>query len=222
MRLCNNKNVSFLLLVNLLLYYHWHAKKYMDLKSKGDMYQMKLSEKTLSSELLYEGKIINLYRDTVELENHTNAMREVVHHPGGVSIVALTEDEQVYMVRQFRYPYHKVILEIPAGKLSPGEDPLECGKRELEEETGMTAKQYENLGDFYPSVGYVDEVIYCYLATGLTSTQQHLDEDEFLDVELIPLKTLYQMILSGEIQDGKTQSAILKVYCKRYGNSRID
>lgn len=177
---------------------------------------MKLYETTKSSETLYEGKIIHLKKDTVELEDGSLALREVVHHPGGVCIIALTEDEQVYMVRQFRYPFHKVILEAPAGKLTPGEDPLECGKRELEEETGMTARHYENLGEFYPTVGYVDEIIYCYLATGLEKTQQHLDPDEFLDVELIPLKQLYQMIMNGEIKDGKTQAAILKLYCKRY------
>lgn len=178
---------------------------------------MRLYEKTLSSEVLYEGKIIHLLKDTVELENGRTALREVVTHPGGVAIVALTDKEEVYMVRQFRYPYHTVLLELPAGKLSPGEDPLECGKRELEEETGMTAAQYEDLGKFYPTVGYVDEVIHSYLATGLTPTRQHLDEDEFLDVELIPLKTLYEMVLRGEILDGKTQAAILKVYCKLHG-----
>ena len=175
---------------------------------------VKLEEKTLSSEVLYDGKIICLKKDTVELENGKTALREVISHPGGVCIVALTPENEVYMVRQFRYPYHQVLLELPAGKLAPGEDPLECGKRELEEETGLTAASYENLGEFYPSVGYVDEVIHTYLATGLKKTKQHLDEDEFLDVERYPLETLYQMVMAGKIKDGKTQTAILKVYSK--------
>lgn len=175
---------------------------------------MRLEEKTLSSETLYDGKIICLKKDTVELENGKTAIREVISHPGGVCILALTPENEVFVVRQFRYPYHQILLELPAGKLSPGEDPLECGKRELEEETGMTADSYEFLGEFYPSVGYVDEIIYIYLATGLKQTAQHLDEDEFLDVECYPLETLYEMVMDGKIKDGKTQTAILKVYSK--------
>lgn len=181
---------------------------------------MKLHEETVSSEVLYDGKIICVKKDKARLENGRIVTRELVSHPGGVCIVALNDQDQVYMVRQFRYPYHRVLLELPAGKLEPGEDPLECGKRELEEETGMTAASYENLGDFYPTVGYVDEVLYTYLATGLTKTAQHLDENEFLDVELIPLEKLYRMVMNGEIQDGKTQTAILKTYCRRKGESR--
>lgn len=181
---------------------------------KGSEIFMRLYEETVGTEVLYHGKIIDLKRDTVKLENGQTALREMVHHSGGVSIVAVTEDEKVYMVRQFRYPYHSVLLEIPAGKLNPGEDPLECGKRELEEETGMNAAHYESLGHFYPTVAYVDEVIHLYLATGLTQSKQHLDEDEFLDVELISLEELYQMVLRNEIPDGKTQAAILKTYCK--------
>lgn len=179
--------------------------------------QMELTEKTLSSELLYDGKIIKLYHDKVLLENNKTAMREVVMHPGGVCIVALTQDDEVYMVRQYRYPFHKVILELPAGKLEYGEEPILCGIRELEEEVGMKAKSYVDLGEFYPTVGYVDEVIYNFLATDLVPTTQNLDEDEFLDVELIPLETLHEMVLSGEIKDGKTQVNILKVYEIRKG-----
>lgn len=179
---------------------------------------MKLYEKKLSGELLYEGAIISLRKDTVELEDGKTAYRELINHPGGVCIVALTPEEEVYMVKQFRYPFQTVLLELPAGKLSYGEDPLECGKRELEEEVGMTAEHYVDLGKFYPTVGYVDEVISMYLATGLACTHQHLDEDEFLDVEKYPLEQLYQMVMNGEIRDGKTQTAILKAYCLLHGN----
>lgn len=173
---------------------------------------LRLFEETKTTETLYKGRIINLVKDTVKLENGELAVREVVEHPGGVGILALTPDKKVYMVRQFRYPFHRVLLEIPAGKLTLGEDPLECGKRELEEEIGMKAAHYRDLGQFYPTVGYVDEIIYTYLATDLTESVQNLDEDEFLDVELIPLDELVEQVLSGEIQDGKTQTAILKVH----------
>ncbi|MGI5959665.1 MAG: NUDIX domain-containing protein [Massiliimalia sp.] len=189
-------------------------------EEKGGMGTMRLQEETVSSETLYDGKIICVKKDQARLENGKITTRELVCHPGGVCIVALTDQEEVYMVRQFRYPYHRVLLELPAGKLNRGEDPLECGKRELEEETGMTARHYENLGDFYPTVGYVDEILYTYLATGLEKTYQHLDENEFLDVELIPLKELYRMVMNGEIQDGKTQTAILKTYCRLHGEQK--
>lgn len=181
---------------------------------------MKLYEKTLSSELLYEGAIISLKKDTVELENGMTAYRELIQHPGGVCIVALTPEEEVYMVKQFRYPFQTVLLELPAGKLTPGEDPLTCGKRELEEEIGMTAAHYVDLGKFYPTVGYLDEVISMYLATDLTATHQHLDEDEFLDVEKYPLKDLYRMVMADEIRDGKTQTAILKTYALLHGENK--
>lgn len=175
---------------------------------------MELSEKKISSEEIFKGKVISLYKDTVLLPNGNEATRELVKHNGGVCIVALTENEEVYVVEQFRYPFNKVILEIPAGKIDVNEDPLVCGKRELEEETGLIAQHYENLGDFYPTVGYTSEIIYTYMATNLSLAKQNLDEDEFLNVKKIPLKDLYTMVMNGEIQDGKTQTAILKTWCK--------
>lgn len=174
-------------------------------------------EELLGSKPLYDGRILSLRLDTVRLENGEEAAREVIHHSGGVSVLALTEDERVYMVRQFRYPYSRLLLETPAGKLNEGEDPLTCGKRELQEETGMIADRYEDLGKVYPTVAYVDEIIHCYLATGLHPGAQHLDEDEFLDVELIPLQTLYEMVLNNEICDSKTQVMVLKAYARLHG-----
>ena len=171
-----------------------------------------LHEQTLSSERLFEGKIINLRRDAVLLENGARAIREVVEHPGGVCMVALTETREVLLVRQLRYPYGEVLTELPAGKLSPGEDPLEAGKRELLEETGAVAARIVDLGKLYPSPGYLNEVIHTYLATGLTFTEQHLDEDEFLDVERVPLEAAVDRVLRGEIRDAKTQAALLKVH----------
>lgn len=172
---------------------------------------MDLTEKTINQKLLYRGKIVSLRVDDVQLPNHRLAKREVVEHPGGVTIAALTEKEELLFVRQYRYAYGQVLLEIPAGKLEPGEDPLEAGKRELQEETGARAAHYRSLGCQYPSPGYCNEVLHLYLATGLTFGDAHPDDDEFLCVEKIPLDQAVKMVLAGEIPDGKTQTIILKI-----------
>lgn len=172
---------------------------------------MELTEKTLSEEYIYQGRIIKVRRDEVELPNGHKSVREVVEHSGGVCVLPLTDKEEVIFVRQFRYPYKEVILEIPAGKRDHGEEsPLECGKRELAEETGAKAAKYTNLGELYPSPGYCGEVIYMFLATGLTFGDTNPDEDEFLNVEKIPFDKALDMVLSGEIKDSKTQCALLK------------
>lgn len=176
---------------------------------------MKLTEKTLSKEYKFKGKIINLRVDTAELPDGNTATREVIEHKGGVCVLPLTDNGEVIMVEQFRYPYGEVVLEIPAGKRnSYDEDPLECGKRELKEETGATAKHYTYLGELYPSPGYCGEIIYMYLATGLSFGQTHLDEDEFINTKKIPLETVVKMVQDGEIKDSKTQTAVLKTYLK--------
>ena len=144
---------------------------------------MKLEEKTVNKNYIYQGRILNLRRDDAVLPNGKPCVREVVEHAGGVTVAALTDDNELIFVRQFRYPYMKVLLELPAGKLEKGEDPLESGKRELLEETGCTAEEYISLGEFYPSCGYTDEVIYLYLAKGLKYGEQKLDEGEFLNIE---------------------------------------
>ena len=176
---------------------------------------MKLYEEPLSREVLYEGRILDLYRDQVRLENGRTAVREVVHHPGGVTVLALTEREEVFVVRQFRYPFAQVLTELPAGKLEAGEDPLAAAQRELEEEVGVRAAHWEDLGKLYPTVAYDDEVIHMYLATGLSRTQRHLDEDEFLVAEPVPVQELAGQVLRGEIRDAKTQAAVLKYWCRR-------
>lgn len=178
---------------------------------------MNLNEQPLSADYEYRGRIINLRVDTALLPNGSSATREVVEHPGGVCVAALTEDGCLLFVRQFRYPYQKVLLELPAGKLDPGEDPLEAGKRELREETGAEAARYESLGELYPSPGYCGEIIHLYAATGLTFGQMSPDEDEFLEVEKIPLEEAARMVLDNEIADAKTQAAVLKVYCREKG-----
>lgn len=173
---------------------------------------MELFEKQLSSEYKYEGKIINLRRDIALLPDGNEAPREVVEHKGGVCVAALTDEDEVLFVRQFRYPYNEIVLEIPAGKRdSLDEDPYACGIRELSEETGATAETFISLGRLYPSPGYCDEIIWMYAAKGLSFGNQHTDEDEFLEVERIPLERAADMVLSGEIADAKTQAAILKL-----------
>ena len=173
-----------------------------------------LREEPLEQTYRYKGKIINLRVDQARLPNGRTASREVVEHPGGVCIAALTEQNELLFVRQFRYPYGEVLLELPAGKLDAGEDPLEAGKRELKEETGAAARDYTDLGKLYPSPGYCGEVIHMYMATGLSYGEMNPDEDEFLEVEKIPLKKAAQMVLDNEIRDAKTQAAVLKVYVK--------
>lgn len=172
---------------------------------------MDLQEKVLKSDYIYRGKIISLRRDTVELPNGRQSAREIVEHPGGVCIAPLTDEGDLLFVRQYRSPYRRVLLELPAGKITPGEEPFECGKRELLEETGAAAREYQSLGKMFPSVGYTDEVIYMYLARGLTFGRQHPDEDEFLSLERIPLGEAVRMVLNDEIEDAKTQIAILKL-----------
>ena len=172
---------------------------------------MDTREVTVLKNTIYQGKILNLRVDVAGLPNGKEAPREFVEHNGGVTVAALTDDAKLIFVRQFRYPYMEEVLELPAGKLEKGEDPLEAGKRELREEAGVTAEQYINLGEFYPSPGYTNEIIYLYGARNLTQVEQELDEDEFLNVEYIPLDKAVDMVLSNEIKDGKTQAAVLKL-----------
>ena len=155
--------------------------------------------------------MVRLTLDKVELENGRSAMREVVHHRGGACIAALTEKDELYLVRQYRYALGQELWELPAGKLEEGEDPFEAAKRELEEECGLKADQYIDLHPFYPTVGYCSEVIYTWLARGLHPVPMHLDEDEFLTPTKMPLEEVCRMVLDGEIRDGKTVAAVLKI-----------
>lgn len=173
---------------------------------------MNLEEKTINSETVYKGRIITLKKDVALLPDGIQAGREYIEHPGGVCVVPLTDKGEVLMVRQFRYPYKGVVLEIPAGKKDPGEDPFTTGKRELKEETGAVAQDYIELGELYPSPGYCGEIIWMYGAKNLSYGEVDPDEDEFLEVEKVPLKTAVDMIMKGEIKDAKTQAAILKVH----------
>ena len=173
-----------------------------------------LHETKLSSELIYDGKVVHLYRDAVRLPNGHESIREVVRHVGAVCVLPLFEDGSVLVERQFRYPHDRVLWEIPAGKLdSKAEAHLAAVKRELYEETGYTADKFTSLGLLYTTPAFVDEVIEMYLAEGLHTENdgQHLDEDEFLTVEKLHIDTLCDMVMRGEIPDAKTQVAVLKV-----------
>ncbi|MEE1012721.1 MAG: NUDIX hydrolase [Clostridia bacterium] len=171
---------------------------------------MIFEEKTVSSEEIFRGKIIDLKVDQVAMPDGSLARRELVHHPGGVGVVAVTEDKQVILVKQYRKPIETAIYEIPAGKLDPGEDHRTCGIRELEEETGLKAENFTYLGFIYPSPGFTDERTYMYLATGLTQGETHPDPDEYLDIVQLPLDRVAAMIMDNEISDAKTVAGILK------------
>ncbi len=172
---------------------------------------MELFEKTVEKNYIYKGKIINVRCDKAELPTGKPCTREVVEHNGGVCVAALTDSNELMFVRQFRYPYMEVILELPAGKLEKGEDPFEAGKRELREETGCVAENYADLGKFYPTPGYCGEIIHLYAGWNLKECDMNLDEDEFLEVEKIPLDKAVDMVLNGEIRDGKTQALVMRV-----------
>ena len=170
-----------------------------------------LEEKFVSREHIFDGKILKVVKDTINLPNGEEAFREMCLHVGGVCVLPLLSDGRVIMERQYRYPHGRVFLEIPAGKLNyKGEDPLSAGARELEEETGATAGKYTFLGELDSTPALIDEKIYMFLAEDISFGERHLDDDEFLDVEYIPLTKLFDMVMSGEIKDAKTQVAILK------------
>ena len=171
---------------------------------------MELFEKKLNSRQIFDGVVVKLFVDDVELPNGKKSIREIVRHPGAVCVIPVDEDENVIMIKQFRYPFSEVLLEVPAGKLEPNEDPLEAVKRELEEESGVNAESVEYIGTMYTTVAILDEKIHMYLATGLTYKNAHPDDGEFLEVVKIPLKTLVEMVMDGKIPDSKTQIAILK------------
>ncbi len=172
---------------------------------------MNLIEKQTASELLYDGKIVHLYRDTVCLPDGASAVREYVKHIGAVCVVPLTDDGEVILERQYRYAVGQVLTEIPAGKLDyPDEDRAEAALRELREETGAIPRELIDLGDFYGSPAIMGERIRMYLARGLTFTERSPDEGEFLEVIRMPLSDAVRAVMNGEIPDGKTQCAILR------------
>lgn len=169
---------------------------------------MKLKETRLGSQEKYAGRIVRLRVDEVELPNGKSGQREVVEHGDAVAIVALDEQQRIMLIKQYRYATDQLLLEIPAGLMEPGEEPLSAAQRELEEETGYCAAQWEELSCFYSSPGFCDERIYLFLATGLYPGTKNPDEDEFIEPASFPLAVAAQMMQRGELHDGKTITGI--------------
>lgn len=168
-----------------------------------------LTEHTLSSEVIYDGKLLYVLRDKVRLPDGGTADREYIRHPGAVAIIALLDNGELVMERQFRYPLGRDMIELPAGKIDPGEPPLETARRELLEETGYTASEWRHLATMHLAIGYSNEHIEIFLARGLTQKQAKLDDEEFLEVFTLPLSRAFEWIREGKITDAKTLSGLL-------------
>ena len=179
---------------------------------------MDYTEKPLRRVNAYKGVVVDVTADLVTLPNGATSIREVVHHPGGVCVAAVDEHGDVALVRQYRYPFQTHLLELPAGKLEPGEEPFAAVQRELGEETGLVAENWKDLGFIYVSPGIATEKLYLYLATDLRQGQAHPDPNEFLDVERMPLRELADMVLAGRIRDAKTVAGVLKAAAFLAGN----
>ena len=174
------------------------------------MEPMNLTEITLEREDVFKGRIFSVHVDKVRLPNGETSTREVIEHGGGAAILALDENDNVLVVTQYRYTFGRTLLELPAGKLEPGEDPAVTALRELKEETGAVPDTFEPLGRIFPSPGCYSERLYLYLARGLRMEEQKLDHNEFLNVERVPFQEMVNRCLSGEIEDAKTVVAVLK------------
>ncbi len=171
---------------------------------------MEYTETRIGGESKYKGIIVEVTLDDAALHTGAKVKREVVHHPGGVTVLPVDEEGNCYMVRQFRYPFGRMMLEAPAGKLEYGEDPLACAVRELSEETGFAADEMIYLGGLCTSPGYSTEVLHLYLALGLHAGESHPDENEFLNVEKHSLQSLLDQVMANQLNDGKTVTALLK------------
>ena len=171
---------------------------------------MDFTEKTLTSEYVFKGKVIDVRRDDIEVSNGHKSVREVVEHSGGVTMLAVKDNGNVLFVKQFRYPIKEVSIELPAGKLEIGENPDLAAKRELEEETGYISDNWVKLGYIYTSVGFCDEKLHLYLAKDLKYKKQNPDEDEIIECEEYPLSKVMEMIDNGVINDAKSICTILR------------
>jgi ADP-ribose pyrophosphatase len=173
-------------------------------KTMQEAYNMDLTETTIASRDIFEGRIIKVRVDTVKLPDGGSSTREVVEHSGAVGVVAIDADDHIILVRQFRKPIDKIMLEIPAGTLFPEEEPLFCAQRELREETGFRADRWEKILSYYSTPGFCNEHLHLFLAHDLTAGDCETDEDEFVEAIRIPLAEAYQLIYEGEIADGKS------------------
>lgn len=181
-----------------------------------------LLEKPLNSKHVFDGKLLQVYYDEVELPDNTTSSREWIKHPGASAVVPVFEDGTIMLVKQFRYPPRKIFIEVPAGKIDPGETPHSSAKRELLEESGLSCEHLENAGSFYPAIGYADEIIHVFVGWGLTENKQNVDDDEFLLNYRIHLSEALNMIGSGEISDGKTICALTQAWMWWQKNKPFD
>jgi len=170
----------------------------------------KLIERKIDSEYVFDGVLLKVYRDHALLPSGESSVREWIRHPGASAILPVFENGDVMLIKQFRYPMSQIFYEVPAGKIDLGEDPLQTGVRELKEEAGLSATNWNYLGLFYPSIGYTDEVIHLYLATDLEHHENNTDDDEFVIPERLPLEEAVDMVHRGDITDGKTIITILR------------
>lgn len=171
---------------------------------------MDCKETTKKENLIYKGRILNLYNDDVILADGSESAREYVHHNGGSGVLAVDREGYAYLVEQFRYPYRELLLEIPAGKTDKGESAYDCAVRELKEEVGLTAKSLDDLGLIYPSPGYTDEPLHIFIATDFEVGDNRLDEHELLNVKKIKFTDALAMVERNEIKDAKTVVSILR------------
>lgn len=182
-----------------------------------------LIEKEKSSKQVYDGNLLKVFYDEVTLPDQTSSSREWIKHPGACAVVPVFEDGTIMLLKQFRYPPRKIFVEVPAGKIDPGEDPIRTAERELLEESGVECQNIIKTGSFYPAIGYADEIIHTYVAWDLTVKVQNVDEDEFLQPFRISYQKAIEMIASGEITDAKTLSALIqtKMWWEKKGPFQI-
>ena len=184
----------------------------------------KLVETTRSSVKVFNGNLLQVYKDEVNLPDGETSFREWIAHPGACAILPIHRNGEVSLISQFRYPVGKVFREVPAGKIDPGEDPNKTVERELEEEAGVTAQHVQYTGEFYPAIGYANEIIYLYLAWDLEVQPNNVDDDEFVEPFTVPFKQAVQMVEEGQITDGKTIACIWKAmfWWRKNGPFEVD
>lgn len=195
----------FILLIKITRIYTQSYKKANMIKVRH------LVEKKIKSEQVFDGRLLKVFVDTIELPDNNTSTRDWIKHPGACAVIPLYENGDIMMIRQFRYPMAQIFWEVPAGKIDAGENPDQTAIRELKEETGLSAQTMDYVGHFYPAIGYADEVIHIYVASGLSENEQEMDDDEFVYKERIPFKQAIEMIHSGEINDGKTVICLLRM-----------
>lgn len=171
-----------------------------------------LFEKTLSSKHVFDGTLLQVYVDEVTLPDGTQSTRDWIQHPGASAIVPVFRDGTIMLLKQFRYPARKTFIEVPAGKIDPGETPLSTAERELQEESGLACGHLEQVGSLYPAIGYADEEIFVFVAWDLTPEAKNSDDDEFVLDHRVPFSQALHMIETGEIKDAKTISAVIQTW----------